>query len=407
MEEAADTRALDAWAAGMSALRDSLLALLRARYGEDVPAFVRGRFDTEFEYVWIGGTAPFLRAYEAVARAAAKAGESVWNRGYGCGSLLFWLLGGGVNPLPPHWRCGACGRVEAGEGAALCFGLPPRECPGCGSPMARDGVACPAEEALRGGLEIRVNEGFLDAACRAALDALPGVRVLRQSRRHAPGPAGRRAFYAAEDGALPEGLPVYRGPDGAECVFAEDVAKSPPGLLQFTFVVPEDGPVPGEPLPVEAWMQRPPDVEPLLRGMRDRGGDLPGGALDRMARLAELLQPRDWGSLVETACFAFGNYSRLGEVSVEELARRIRESPFRHALYCREALQEYLQGRGVPAILAWQMARQVSTGRKGWEMGVYGEKTPELAGDELFRSAGYLWSRTHAVEWMGRNMPMR
>lgn len=65
-------------------------------------------------------------------------------------------------------------------------------------------------------------------------------------------------------------------------------------------------------------------------------------------------------------------------------------------------MQFYLHKQGIPVILDWQMVEQLRKGRKGWEMEIFGKEAPLLEKDELFNAVMYLWSRTHAINWLWR-----
>ena len=84
------------------------------------------------------------------------------------------------------------------------------------------------------------------------------------------------------------------------------------------------------------------------------------------------------------------------------LLELIRGSDFRHIMYSRESLQYYLRKQGIPAILDHQMVEQLRTGRKGWEMELFGKETPLLEKDKLFNSVMYLWPRTSAINSLWR-----
>ena len=98
-------------------------------------------------------------------------------------SFAAWLFGGtNVNPLRPHYRCPACGRVEFSEGVADGFDLPTKKCH-CGEMYIRDGHNLPFEgyaKAERDGthIEFRISEKSLPIASKALLEFYEGKAYL-------------------------------------------------------------------------------------------------------------------------------------------------------------------------------------------------------------------------------------
>lgn len=95
-------------------------------------------------------------------------------------SFTSWLFGGTpVNPLPPHYRCPACGRTEFVSGAADGFDLEPKICT-CGETFLCDGHNLPYEgfaKEERDGthVEYRVSKKFLPIATETLVRFYRGV----------------------------------------------------------------------------------------------------------------------------------------------------------------------------------------------------------------------------------------
>ncbi len=390
---------------------DSMMQLLRKRYPGDLPLFIRERLRTELDYIWNSDREPYVLAYRAVIRAAKKDGQPVCNQGWGSGSLICWLFDQGISPLPPHYECRSCGCVELGQGAALCFDLPLRDCPVCHSPMAREGVPCSAELSFRdhGGLVLQVNSDFLIIACRAALGAMKDSVVYRDDDGCRPKNIIERAFLIDWQNGLFRSLPVNPNDEGADEAWEDHLRNSGVDLLSLSVWADRVKPLPSPALTMEQWMQSPPDADAALRafqcGALWKDGVAEGGSW-YVEQMMEHLRPKTWTEIIESLCYAFGDYNALGFSSFEVQAKRFLTSPYRHALNCREALQDYLREEGVPEILDWQMVEALNHGRRGWEMQVYGEKVPDLEKDELFRAVRFLSSRTQVAEGVWRNLRM-
>ena len=118
--------------------------------------------------------------------------------------------------------------------------------------------------------------------------------------------------------------------------------------------------------------------------------------------MIDLLKPETWTDLIELYCYALGTYYLTARATSLEMVEMIRGSDFRHIMYSRESLQYYLRKQGIPVILDHQMVEQLRTGRKGWEMELFGKETPLLEKDKLFNAVMYLWPRTHAINWLWR-----
>lgn len=95
-------------------------------------------------------------------------------------SFTAWLFGATeVNPLPPHYLCTECGKMEFVGGARDGFDLPPKKC-SCGHDYKKDGHRIPFEgyaKAERNGthIEIHVSESFKPIALKVLLDFYDGV----------------------------------------------------------------------------------------------------------------------------------------------------------------------------------------------------------------------------------------
>jgi hypothetical protein len=393
----------------MDKLRRLLLRKLHERYPGNIPVFIKDRFDKEWVYAWKSELENFLPLYHTIIKAAKKARQPVWNCGYGCGSFLFYLLDKGLNPLPPHWECTGCSRIETDALAELCFDLPVKVCPDCKTQMARDGINSSSEVALRSShLELRVSEDFLEAANQAALSALKDRRVFQRRLNHKLGSADYLSYYLTDKGELPDSSLIHRDEFGHEYINVEDARNCSFDLLSVSIIGQTNYAMPKNARPIEEWIESKPDINSFLQqsiqDMKVQGNYYPENSYERIQQMIDLLQPETWASLIEVVCYAHGTYYLVERTTPLEMVKLIRGSDFRHIMYSRETLQFYLEKKGLPAILAWEMVHHLIAGRNSKEMKIYSKETPLLKKDKLFKSAIYLWPRTHAINWLWKYM---
>ena len=127
-----------------------------ALYGDEPPALVRDRVQTELDAI-LG------RHYEVIYMSAQKLVQNSLEHGYlvgsrgSVGSSIVAYMSGitEVNSLPPHYRCPRCRHSdfennisETGEKYGCGADMPDRVCPVCGTPMVKDGFDIPFETFL-------------------------------------------------------------------------------------------------------------------------------------------------------------------------------------------------------------------------------------------------------------------
>ena len=112
-------------------------------YGDILPPFVSDRIEEELEYAAASGADTVMLAVSDAFREAGLDAGDVSIRGAVGNSFLAYLLGvnGGINPLPPHYRCAHCKNSEfdVPEGVRVGVELPEKVCPVCGKPMTGEG----------------------------------------------------------------------------------------------------------------------------------------------------------------------------------------------------------------------------------------------------------------------------
>lgn len=108
-------------------------------------------------------------------------------------SFAAWLMGATmVNPLPPHYRCPVCGKIEFVSTIRNGFDLPTKKC-SCGKELIRDGHNIPHQSFtnyLGNGIytTIRMPEDFKPTALRILQEAYVGFAEILPVRYNADDP---------------------------------------------------------------------------------------------------------------------------------------------------------------------------------------------------------------------------
>ncbi len=122
-------------------------------YGNPLPDYIQKRLDTELDGIISNGYSVIYYIAHMIVKKANEDGYLVGSRG-SVGSSFAATMADitEVNPLPPHYRCPKCKRLEWTSeefpNIKSGFDLPNKKCPICGEEMVRDGQNIPFETFL-------------------------------------------------------------------------------------------------------------------------------------------------------------------------------------------------------------------------------------------------------------------
>ena len=127
-------------------MRKSIFRRIHALYGEDLPVIIQKRTELELERIDELEMEDQLMAVRDLSIGLHEADIPFSVAGEAAASFLLYLLDvSQVNPLPPHYYCPSCRKIEFSDEAPDGYDLPPKKCSSCGREMMRDGHDMPLE----------------------------------------------------------------------------------------------------------------------------------------------------------------------------------------------------------------------------------------------------------------------
>ncbi len=142
MKKEIDNRNKELW--------EQVYASLFSLYGDDPPVQCLNRLVVEEIALYRTDAIQCFAALGKLCTVAKARSVPMIVSGSVNSSFAAWLMGATmVNPLPPHYRCPACGRIEFIPDAGNGFDLPAKKC-SCGKELIRDGHNIPYQSFTQG-----------------------------------------------------------------------------------------------------------------------------------------------------------------------------------------------------------------------------------------------------------------
>ncbi|WP_033159653.1 PolC-type DNA polymerase III [Mycoplasmoides alvi] len=119
---------------------------LLKRYGKNIPLIIKDRIDMEMNSIINNGYGIIYWIAHLLVKRSNEQGYLVGSRGSVGSSLVATLSGiSEINPLPPHYTCLKCKKVQFDNSVDDGFDLPNKKCDNCDGEMIGDGHDIPFE----------------------------------------------------------------------------------------------------------------------------------------------------------------------------------------------------------------------------------------------------------------------
>ena len=193
----------------VSCCNDKAIAL----YGQELPEPINSRLQTEISSIRENNYASIYIITKQLVDKAKDSGQNIGFRGASGSSLVCWLLGiTDINPLPAHYYCPNCKRVEwLEESNVYCgFDYPNKICSKCGKNMMRDGFNIPSElfYGIDGKKQPDINLNFaveyVSVAAQQLIDTFGKNKVVRAGTVVTIGPRAYKYVCDYVDFFLPD-----------------------------------------------------------------------------------------------------------------------------------------------------------------------------------------------------------
>ena len=154
-------------------------------YGEQPPIQMISRFESEKAGLQDTDFIVFADFIGELASMCNREYGDIFNLGELESSFVAWLLGATkCNPLPAHYYCPKCRKVEFVPTVGCCWDLPEKKCE-CGETMVRDGIDVTDRSMILTmrkydaiSLDVSLPASLFDKACQMFIDYFNGCNIL-------------------------------------------------------------------------------------------------------------------------------------------------------------------------------------------------------------------------------------
>ncbi len=354
------------WHNGKELLYSICRKQLGKLYGEQPPIEAAERMEKELAAICDNGYEGFYLVLRELLNQGKVEVNECYQKGAAAGSMVAYLCGitGGINPLPPHYRCINRDYTEFPETKEWFYGtLPEKYCPVCHKKLIRDGYRLDHRFFMGKDLskephfDLCVKKGATEWLSKTILQAV-GEGYLSKVDEHVyecsyniASNISAKLFsfrYVEKDTQRSKGLGRFSGDNVPYMYFFDD------GRLQdllhrterYSSMKPSD-----ETEDIETFFTKKQSYS-ISRAMKD----LPEIGIPAFERVLDIIKIRSFRDLVFVYCVALAQSPDCGA----SLDRINEEMPS-----CREDILEYLSSMGAPEEGALDLIEYIRKGRGG------------------------------------------